>query len=93
MPANGLHRWAARYLNSTGLQVQNGTTQRLNRTFSNYFLNVGVNYQIAKSFTATADYSRVHQNQSNAFVINSGTYNDNRVGVTISYTWSHPLGR
>jgi hypothetical protein len=75
-----------RYLNST-------STSQQNRKFNNYFVNVGVNYQIAKSFNATADYSRVHQNQSNAFLINSGTYNDNRVGVTISYQWSHPLGR
>ena len=75
-----------RYLNSTS------TTQQ-NRKFSNYFLNAGATYQITKSFTATADYARIHQSQSNAFVINSGTYNDNRVGVTISYQWSHPLGR
>jgi hypothetical protein len=75
-----------RYLNSTS------TTQQ-NRTFNNYFINAGVDYQIAKSFTATADYGRVHQSHSNAFVINTGTYNDNRVGVTISYHWSHPLGR
>jgi hypothetical protein len=76
----------ARYLNSTG-------TSQPNRKFNNYFFNVGVHYQIAKAFTATADYARVHQNQNNAFLINSGTYNDNRVGVTISYQWSHPLGR
>ena len=75
-----------RYLNSTSTTLQN-------RTFNNYYINVGVNYQIAKSLQATADYFRVHQNQSNAFVINSGTYNDNRVGFTISYHWSHPLGR
>jgi hypothetical protein len=84
----------ARYLNSTALKLQNGapnTQQR--RSFNNYYVNVGLNYQVTKSFTATADYIRVHQNQSNAFLINSGSYNDNRVGVTISYHWTHPLGR
>jgi len=75
-----------RYLNSASTTLQN-------RTFNNYFINVGLNYQIAKSFTATADYARVHQTQSNAFLINSGSYNDNRVGVSISYNWNHPLGR
>ncbi len=63
------------------------------RTFSNYTVNAGVSYQIAKSLNATADYARIHSTQSNAFLINSGTYNDNRVGVSISYHWSHPLGR
>ena len=74
------------YFNSTSTTLQR-------RTFDNYFINVGLNYQISKSFQATANYGRAYSSQSNAFLINSGTYNDNRVGVSISYHWSHPLGR
>ncbi len=76
----------ARYLKSTSTDVAK-------RSFDNYFINVSVIYQISKTFSATADYVRIHQVESNAFVINPGIYNDNRVGVSISYRWTHPLGR
>jgi hypothetical protein len=76
----------ARYLNSASTTV-NG------RTFDNYSVNVVADYLLAKRCSINASYIRVHQTQSNLFVLNPGTYNDNRVGVNISYSWSHPLGR
>jgi hypothetical protein len=63
------------------------------RKFNNFFINASVNYQISKSFYATANYSRVHQTQSNAFIVGTGSYNANIVGASISYSWNHPLGR
>lgn len=71
----------------------NVSTTTSSRSFNNYYVDVGLVYQIAKAFNATATYARVHQVQSNAFLIGSGSYNDNRVGVSLTYTWDHPLGR
>ena len=74
------------FLNSTSTTLQS-------RSFDNYFISVGLNYQIMKSLQASANYVRAYQTQSSAFLINPGTYTDNRVGGSISYHWSHPLGR
>jgi hypothetical protein len=84
------HKWSgtvgARYLNST-------STTDPNRYFHNFFADVTVDYALNKSFQLNATYLRVHQTQSNSILINPGTYNDNRVGVNVSYHWTHPLGR
>ena len=79
-----------RYLKSASTATANAPNFR---NFENYSFNLGVTYQISKHFSSNASYIRVHQTQSNAFLINPGTYNDNRVGVNISYSWTHPLGR
>jgi len=63
------------------------------RTYDNIYGNIGFTYQFTKSFDATANYVRIHQSQSSAFIIGSRTYDDNRVGVSINYSWNHPLGR
>jgi hypothetical protein len=63
------------------------------RSFSNLYGSVGLAYQISKSFSATANYVRIHQSQSSAFVLGSQGYDDNRVGASINYSWNHPLGR
>ena len=94
--ANGNYRrqltakWSAsagaRYLHST-------STLTSSRYFHNFFFSATVSYQLKKQFLIDATYLRAHQTQSNAFVINPGTYNDNRVGVNVSYHWTHPLGR
>ena len=63
------------------------------RSFNNVYGNVGFTYQVTKSFDATANYVRIHQAQSGAFIVGSRTYDDNRVGVSINYSWRHPLGR
>jgi hypothetical protein len=76
-----------------GRYSHNVSTVTAGRSFENYYVDVGVGYQISKSFQANANYIRVHQTQSNGFLIGPNTYNDNRVGVSISYSWSHPLGR
>jgi long-subunit fatty acid transport protein len=76
-----------------GRYSPNVSTPTSARSFDNYALDAGVGYQFSKSFTLDANYTRVHQTQSNAFLIGNNTYNDNRVGVSISYSWSHPLGR
>ena len=79
-----------RYLNSEGLATSGTQVQR---SFNNYSFNVALVYQIRKQFSVDANYIRVHQTQTNAFLLNPGTYNDNRVGVNVSYSWTHPLGR
>jgi hypothetical protein len=79
-----------RYIDSEGLATQ-GT--QIRRSFKNYSFSAGVAYLIRKQFTVDASYIRVHQTQTNAFLLNPGTYNDNRVGVSVTYSWTHPLGR
>ena len=86
-------RVGGRYLKSHSTTAPNGVNPASFRNFENYSFDLGLSYQISKHFTSTATYIRVHQTQSNAFLINPGTYNDNRVGVNISYSWTHPLGR
>ena len=76
-----------------GRWMRDTSTTVQSRSFDNYALNTGATYQIAKSLNATVDYSHIHQNQSNVFLIGQSIYSDNRVGATISYEWSHPLGR
>jgi len=46
-----------------------------------------------KSLRASATYAHTHQSQSSTIVIGSSSYNANIVGVTVSYSWDHPLGR
>lgn len=63
------------------------------RSFNNLNLSAGLNYKLSKSLSATARYAFFHQTQSNTIVIGPRTYNTNLVGVTVNYTWNHPLGR
>lgn len=69
------------------------STTTSTRTFDNYYINAGLNYTLKKSFLITPQYARVHQTQSNAFIIGTSAYDDNRFGVSINYSWTHPLGR
>ena len=64
-----------------------------NRKFDNVNFNAGLSYRMTKSLTATADYSYRYQTQSNIDRIGTNTYDVNIVGATISYNWTHPLGR
>jgi hypothetical protein len=66
------------------------TTSR--RSFGNLTFDAVLNYKLAKSLTASAQYAFVHQSQSNGFLVNNN-YDANMVGVSINYTWNHPLGR
>jgi long-subunit fatty acid transport protein len=75
-----------RYFHDTSTTVSN-------RTYNNFNVTAGLNYKLMKSLTATALYSYLHQSQSNAILIGSSTYNANIVGVSVNYTWNHPLGR
>jgi hypothetical protein len=63
------------------------------RLFDNSNVSASLNYKLARSLNATAQYMFVHQAQSNTILIGPSTYNTNIVGVTINYTWNHPLGR
>ncbi len=63
------------------------------REYNNFFINAALTYTLTKSLLASATYARVHQTQSNTIVLGSGSYNANIVGVSITYTWNHPLGR
>ena len=69
------------------------STTTASRSFNNFFTNLAVNYKIAKSLNATANYGFVHVSQSNVFLIGSGHYQSNLFGGSISYSWNHPLGR
>jgi hypothetical protein len=63
------------------------------RSFNNFFINAALTYTISKRFSTSANYSHVHQTQSNAFIIGTGSYDANILGASISYSWNHPLGR
>src|SRR5271166_2131061 len=63
------------------------------RSYDNLSINASLSYKIKKSFLASAQYARIHQTQSNSIVLGPSTYDANIVGVTLNYTWNHPLGR
>jgi hypothetical protein len=69
------------------------STTTSSRSFDNYYINAGLNYQVLKSLGANLIFGRVHQTQSNAFIIGTNAYDDNRVSASLSYSWTHPLGR
>ena len=70
-----------------------GSITTSKRNFQNIAFNARLTYKLAKSLTADAQYSYIHQIQSSAFLIGSRTFADNIIGVSINYTWTHPLGR
>ncbi len=69
------------------------STSLSSRQFSNFYIGAGLTYKLAKSLTATAQYSHLLLNQSSTIALGSPNYNSNIVGVTVNYTWNHPLGR
>jgi hypothetical protein len=69
------------------------STTTSSRSFDNYYINAGLNYQVLKSLGANVIFGRVHQTQSNAFIIGTNSYDDNRVSASLTYSWTHPLGR
>jgi hypothetical protein len=69
------------------------STTTASRSFDNLNLNASLNYKLTKSLSAVGRYSYLRQNQSNAIILGSRNYNANIVGVTVNYTWNHPLGR
>ncbi len=76
-----------------GTYFHDVSTTVSSRSYNNFNLNAGLNYKLTKSLNATARYGFLHQTQSNTILIGPGTYNTNLVGVTVNYTWNHPLGR
>ncbi|MGA9564922.1 MAG: hypothetical protein WBS19_05295 [Candidatus Korobacteraceae bacterium] len=76
----------ARYLHDVSTTVSS-------RQFNNFYINTGLTYKFAKSLTATGQYTYVHYNQSNTILLGAPNYNSNIVGVSVNYTWNHPLGR
>ena len=71
----------------------NVSTTTANRNFNNFWVNASVNYKIAKSLNATANYGFANTAQSNVFLGGSTHYQTNIVSASISYSWNHPLGR
>ncbi len=63
------------------------------RSFDNFSINAALAYQFAKSLNATLLYTHWLQNQSSTILIGTNNYDSNLVGVSINYTWNHPLGR
>ena len=50
--------------------------------------------QITPQVNANFAYIFIRETQKNIYIIDaSPTYNDNRVSVSVQYTWNHPLGR
>jgi hypothetical protein len=73
--------------------VHDVSTSVSSRSFDYFYINTGLNYKLAKSLSATALYSYVYQTQSNTILLGNDKYSSNIVGVTVNYTWNHPLGR
>lgn len=69
------------------------TTTVPSRNFNNTYIDLALSYAFMKSLRASATYAHTHQSQSSTIVIGSSSYNANIVGVTVSYSWDHPLGR
>jgi hypothetical protein len=69
------------------------STTLSSRSYDNFNINTALSYKLAKSFLGTAQYTFVHQTQSNTILLGASTYNANIVGVSLNYTWDHPLGR
>ena len=76
----------AGYLHDTSITATN-------RTYGSTYFRAGLDYKLTRSLTVRGDYAFVHLGESSAFLIHSGTHNDNRLNVSISYSWNHPLGR
>jgi len=99
---NALHAAYARMLTSKlnasvgAGYFHNVSTTLSARTYNYGSINASLTYKLARSLSATAQYSYLRQNPPNAILvpnISRNVYSDNLVGVSISYTWSHPLGR
>jgi hypothetical protein len=69
------------------------STTASSRHYDYLSFNALLTYKLTKSLTADGQYSYIHYNRSNTILLGSGTYGDNIVGASISYTWNHPLGR
>jgi len=69
------------------------STTQSSRSYDNVFLNTNLTYKFTKSFNASAQYGYLHQTQSTAILLGSSNYSSNIVGVSVNYTWNHPLGR
>ena len=63
------------------------------RSYNTYDFNAGLGYNFTKSLIGDARYTYYRFSESQAFLIHTGTYSDNLFGVSISYSWRHPLGR
>lgn len=84
------------YFHNTGLTnipVTNTSLTTARRTYGTTNIRAGLEYKLTRSLTALGNYAFVHYNPSNAFLINSRTYNNNLLSVSVSYSWNHPLGR
>jgi hypothetical protein len=75
-----------------GRYFHNVSTTVSNRTYNNFYIDTSLIYKVSKALNASVQYAYLHQDQSNAFLIGNSRYNTNLVGVTIAYTWNHPLG-
>jgi hypothetical protein len=63
------------------------------RVYDYASFNADLIYRMNKSWSGSARYAYTHYNQSNTILIGYGNYGYNIAGVTINYTWNHPLGR
>ncbi len=62
------------------------------RTLEDVIGDATLTRQLRHSLSADLRYAYVHQNQQNIYV-GRPAYSTNQVGVTIQYSWNHPLGR
>jgi hypothetical protein len=80
-------------LTFSGRYFHDVSTTVSSRSYDNFNIGAVLSYKIRKSFNASAHYSFIHQMQSNTILLGSNNYNANLVGVSLNYTWNHPLGR
>jgi hypothetical protein len=69
------------------------STTASSRSYDNLSIYAALNYKLAKSLLTSVQYYRIHQTQSSAILLGPATYDANIVGVSLNYTWNHPLGR
>ncbi len=73
--------------------VHDVSTTSSARTATNLYTTLGLSYKPIKSVDVAADYAFQRVNQSNTIVLGPSNYTNNRVSITASYSWTHPLGR
>jgi hypothetical protein len=76
-----------------GVFFRDVSTTVANRSYNNFSLTAGLSYKLAKSLSVSGQYAYTHFTQSNTFLIGNSNYSANIVGVSVNYTWKHPLGR
>jgi hypothetical protein len=63
------------------------------RSYTLLTIYLQLNREITPHLNAMLQYGFTHEYQQNIYLTGTPNYNDNRVAVSLQYTWNHPLGR